>query len=174
MKNKSFVIITVINVLALVMILFSYYLLKKHTGYAFYNFTILFFMIAFLLYSIILVFAFKKFFCCVEQILTCLLIFLMVKFYLPDRFALLIEVPKVEKKIEVFKKSGVNDCGAEIVGDYIVFDWEPGFLDWQWVLVYDEQDLLCNAMDEKKTVSEGRFRVLFKAKKCFYLCAMWR
>ena len=90
---------------------------------------------------------------------------------LPDRFALLIEIPKFEKKIEVLKKTGVNDCGAEITDGYIMFDWEPGFLDWQMVLVYDEQDSLQDVMDEKKYVQEGRFYVLYKAKKCFYMCA---
>ncbi|MBP5577236.1 MAG: hypothetical protein J6X67_10830 [Treponema sp.] len=95
----------------------------------------------------------------------------MVKFNLPDRFALQIEIPKFEKKIEALKKTGVNDCGAEIIDGCILFDWEPGFLDWQMVLVYDEQDSLQNVMDEKKYVQEGRFYVLYKAKKCFYMCA---
>ena len=39
------------------------------------------------------------------------------------------------------------------------------------VLVYDEQDSLQNVMEEKKYVQEGRFYVLYKAKKCFYMCA---
>ena len=170
MKKKSFIIITAINIAALLFVLFSYYI-KKHTGYALYNFAILFFMVAFLLYSLILAFSFRKLFCYVEQALACLLIFLMVKFNLPDRFALLIEIPRFEKKIEVLKKTGVNDCGAEIIDGCILFDWEPGFLDWQMVLVYDEQDSLQNVMEEKKYVQEGRFYVLYKAKKCFYMCA---
>ncbi|MCR5316733.1 MAG: hypothetical protein K6E22_00760 [Treponema sp.] len=86
MKKKSFIIITAINIAALLFVLFSYYI-KKHTGYALYNFAILF------------------------------------------------------------------------------------FLDWQMVLVYDEQGSLQNVMDEKKYVQEGRFYVLYKAKKCFYMCA---
>jgi len=98
----------------------------------------------------------------------------MVKLDLPDRFALLIEVPKIEKKIEKLNSNTINDESLTVCDDYIIFDWEPGFLDYQRVLVYDEKDTLQNTVDSKKMISEGRLYILYRAKKCFYLCILYR
>lgn len=98
----------------------------------------------------------------------------MFKLDIPDRFALLLEVPKFERKIESIKRKDIEDDSIKLIDDYIISDWEPGFLDYQWVLVYDKNDLLQNLADSKKMTSEGKLYILYKAKKCFYLCILCR
>lgn len=93
---------------------------------------------------------------------------------MPDRFALLVEVSKFEKKIERIKEQETKDEFLTICDDYVISDWEPGFLDYQWVLVYDKDNTLQDISDSKKMISEGKLYILYKAKDCFYLCILYR
>ena len=79
------------------------------------------------------------------------------------------EINNIEKIKENYYSSGL------IRGyEYIISDWEPGFLDYQWVLVYDKCDSLQNLADSKKMTSEGKLYILYRAKECFYLCVLYR
>ena len=171
--KKSVICIIFPNFFALLAILLSYYL-KKQIGFVFYNWIMIFFIIVFILYSSAVIFTHKSFHIFIGQVFCCSCLCLMVKLDLPDRFALLIEVPKIEKKIEKLNSNTINDESLTVCDDYIIFDWEPGFLDYQWVLVYDEKDTLQNTVDSKKMISEGRLYILYRAKKCFYLCILYR
>lgn len=96
-----------------------------------------------------------------------------LRFDISDRFALLIEVPKKEKIIKEIE-NGAIPSNAILSDDYILFEWEPGFLDYQWVLVYDKQDKLKETIDNQLYISEGKLYILYQAKKCFYLCILYR
>ncbi len=171
--KKNIIVITIIDIIALCTLLLSYYI-KKQIGYVFYNWLIIFFVIVFVLYSLIVVLANRKIIIFIGQLFCCVFICLMVKLDLPDRFALLIEVPKLEKKIENIKRNEIDNKSLTICDDYIIYDWEPGFLDYQWVLVYDEYDSLKEICDSKIIISEGKLYILDRAKKCFYLCILYR
>lgn len=95
---------------------------------------------------------------------------ILYKFNVEDNVAFLFEIPKIEKKIIN------NDYKNEVINDdqYLIFEWEPGFLDYQTVMVYDKTDNLGNKKNEKIWVSEGRLTILKKAKKNFYLCVLYR
>ncbi|WP_191018211.1 hypothetical protein [Treponema zioleckii] len=71
------------------------------------------------------------------------------------------------------KQIDVNDDRVTVCDDFVIYDWEPGFLDYQWVLVYDEKNLLENN-EKPKEISEGKLYPLYKAKNCFYLCILYR
>ncbi|MCR5316653.1 MAG: hypothetical protein K6E22_00355 [Treponema sp.] len=171
--KKNVIVVTIIDVIALCTVLLSYYI-KKQIGYVFYNWLVIFFVIAFIIYSLMVVLANRKISIFMGQLFCCVFICLMVKLDLPDRFALLIEVPKMEKKIEKIKHNEIDNEAITIFDEYIISDWEPGFLDYQWVLVYDANDSLQNISDSKKIISEGKLYILYRAKKCFYLCILYR
>ena len=171
--KKGVIGIVVIDIFVLCTVMLSYYL-KKHIGYVFYNWLMILFIIAFVLFSFALILTRKKASIYIGQILCCIFLFFMMKLDLPDRFALLAEVPKFEAKIEGIKGQMLSDGALAIYDDYIISDWEPGFLDYQWVLVYDENDSLQYITDSKKIISEGKLYILYRAKKCFYLCILRR
>ena len=66
----------------------------------------------------------------------------------------------------------VVDDNTEIIDGYILFAWEPGFLDYQQVLVYDEKNDLKDAENGKKLISIGKLYVLEQTRDCFYLCLL--
>lgn len=171
--KKNNIIILVIDIFTICIVLFSYYI-KKQIGYVFYNWLMVFFVIVFIIYSLVIIFINKKLHIFIGQFLCFILFCIMIKLDLPDRFALLIEVPKIEKKIERMKRNEINDELLTICDNYIISDWEPGFLDYQWVLVYDKDDNLKNLSDTKKIISEGKLYIIYRAKECFYLCILYR
>ncbi len=163
MKIK-YIVVAIVDVFFLMALLLSYYL-KRQIGYVIYNWATLCFMFVFVVCSLILALQCKKVLCIIIQIICFAFLFIMIKCDFSDRFALLIEVPKIEKGLNNNEK--VND-------GYILFDWEPGFLDYQWVLVYDEKDSLQYAAEKKIKIPEGKLYILYRAKKCFYLCILRR
>ena len=171
--RKSTVIIVIADVFVLAAVLLSY-CLKKHAGYVICNWVTVILMIGFDIYSLMIMFTQRKLVFCIVQPLLCLFLFLSVKLYLPDRLALLVEVPKAERKIQEMKSEETTDEKMLVCDDYVLFEWEPGFLDYQWVLVYDEKDTLKDCKDSRKSISEGKLTVLCKAKKCFYLCVLYK
>ncbi len=80
-------------------------------------------------------------------------------------------MPKFEKRVELIKNAEINN--EEMCDDYILFDWAPGFLDYKMVLVYDNTDSLKNIENDKKRISERTLYILFRAKKCFYICILY-
>ncbi len=153
------------------------YFVKKQLGYVLYNWIMMFLAVVFIFYSLLLIVLSKigKFHIFVGQLVCCFFLYLMFKLDLPDRFAFLTEVPKLEKKIDRMEMNGVNDDETVTICDeYIISEWEPGFLDDQMVLVYDRNDSLKNISDCKKEISEGRLYILYRAKACFYLCILHR
>lgn len=171
--KRNVIVITVTDIIILCSILLSYYL-KKRMGHVYYNWLMMLCIIAFVLYSLLLIIIHTKLYVFIGQFLCCVFLYLMIKLDLPDRFALLVEVPKLENKIERIKENEIKDESLTVCDDYIISDWEPGFLDYQWVLVYDKEDSLQNIVDSKKMISEGRLYILYRAKECYYLCILYR
>lgn len=171
MKTKN-IIFLIINIMIVTLVLFSYYL-KKNIGYVFYTWIMYVFFIIVIIYSILLSISEKKRIVYISQIILCLFFFLNLRLDISDRFALLIEVPKKEKIIKEIE-NGAIPSNAILSDDYILFEWEPGFLDYQWVLVYDKQDKLKETNDNQLYISEGKLYILYQAKKCFYLCILYR
>ncbi|MBR6297012.1 MAG: hypothetical protein IKR40_11110 [Treponema sp.] len=168
-KYKQQACAILIGIIAIIFILFSYYI-EQRIGYVLYNWMINGFMCVIIIYSLAMIFCFKKFCIILIQVLLCISIFLMIKLDVPDRFALCIEVPKYELRInngEEFDKI------IEENDDFIVVEWEPGFLDYQYVLVYDKRNILENT-DSKIYISEGKLYRLYKAKNKFFLCLLYR
>ncbi len=171
--KKHLVIITVINLFLAVFFLFSYYL-KKEIGYVFYNWIIMILEASVIIYSIIVVSIYKKKILFLEQLFICIFIILVVKFDLSDRFALLIEVPRIERKMKDINEKELIGSAIEVNDDFVVFEWEPGVLDYQWVVVYDKNGVLKNS--EKKTIwiAEGQLKALYKAHSNYFLCILYR
>lgn len=170
MKNyKRQIFAILIGVIATIFVLFSYYI-KQRIGYVLYNWMINAFMCIIIVYSLVMIFCIRKFHNILIQILLCTSIFLMIKFDVPDRFALCIEVPKYEMSINNGREFGKV---IEDSNDFTVFEWEPGFLDYQYVLVYDKRNIMENA-DSKIYISEGKLYRLYKAKDNFFLCLLYR
>lgn len=168
----------IIDIIVLVFILLSYYV-KKQTGLILYNIIMFSFFGFFVIYSLfILSFAKKRYSIIIFQLLAVILFYLIFKFNLADTFALFIEVPKIEKRVKKIKQMyglesfHVVDDNTEIIDGYILFTWEPGFLDYQQVLVYDEKNGLKDVKNGKKVISIGKLYVLEQARDCFYLCLL--
>ena len=163
-----------IDLFVLIFVLLSYYI-KKQTGLIFYNVITISFFICFIVYSLfILGFAKKRYLIIIFQIAAVILFYFILKLDLADSFALLIEVPRIERRIENIKQTHESDSDVEISDEYMLFAWEPGFLDYQQVLVYDEKDDLKNAENGRKIISIGKLYVLERARDCFYLCLLYR
>ena len=171
--KKNVINVVFINVIIICCLLFSYYI-KKNIGYVLHNWIIILFLFVFSIYSLIVIFTRKKKSVFINQFFCCVFLCLMIKLDIPDRFALLVEVPKFERKIESMKRKEIEDDSIKLIDEYIISDWEPGFLDYQWVLVYDKCDSLQNLADSKKMTSEGKLYILYRAKECFYLCVLYR
>lgn len=62
------------------------------------------------------------------------------------------------------KRKEIEDDSIKLIDEYIISDWEPGFLDYQWVLVYDKCDSLQNLADSKKMTSEGKLYIANRTK----------
>ena len=163
-----------INIFVLSLVLLSYYI-KRQIGLILCTFLLIFIFVYFVTYSLFILISYKKqYSTLIIQVLAVLLFLLIFKFNLSDKFALLIEIPKIEKKIETIKQMHILEDDIEISDEYIIFAWEPGFLDNQQVIVYDEKDNLKNVEDGKKNISIGRLYVIEKARDCFYLCILYR
>lgn len=163
-----------INIFVLSLVLLSYYI-KRQIGLILCTFLLIFIFVYFVTYSLFILISYKKqYSTLIIQVLAVLLFLLIFKFNLSDKFALLIEIPKIEKKIETIKQTHILEDDIEISDEYIIFAWEPGFLDNQQVIVYDEKDNLKNVEDGKKNISIGRLYVIEKARDCFYLCILYR
>ena len=163
-----------INIFVLSLVLLSYYI-KRQIGLILCTFLLIFIFVYFVTYSLFILISDKKqYSTLIIQVLAVLLFLLIFKFHLSDKFALLIEIPKIEKKIETIKQTHILEDDIEISDEYIIFAWEPGFLDNQQVIVYDEKDNLKNVEDGKKNISIGRLYVIEKARDCFYLCILYR
>lgn len=163
-----------INIFVLSLVLLSYYI-KRQIGLILCTFLLIFIFVYFVTYSLFILISDKKqYSTLIIQVLAVLLFLLIFKFNLSDKFALLIEIPKIEKKIETIKQTHILEDDIEISDEYIIFAWEPGFLDNQQVIVYDEKDNLKNVEDGKKNISIGRLYVIEKARDCFYLCILYR
>ena len=163
-----------INIFVLSLVLLSYYI-KRQIGLILCTFLLIFIFVYFVTYSLFILISYKKqYSTLIIQVLAVLLFLLIFKFHLSDKFALLIEIPKIEKKIETIKQMHILEDDIEISDEYIIFAWEPGFLDNQQVIVYDEKDNLKNVEDGKKNISIGRLYVIEKARDCFYLCILYR
>jgi hypothetical protein len=167
-----------IDILVLVFILLSYYV-KKRIGLIPYTIIVFSFFAFFVIYSLfVLSFAKKRYSIIIFQLLAVILFYLISKFNLADTVALLIEVPKIERRVEKMKQMyglegfHVVDDNTEIIDGYILFAWEPGFLDYQQVLVYDEKNDLKDAENGKKLISIGKLYVLEQTRDCFYLCLL--
>jgi len=163
-----------INIFVLSLVLLSYYI-KRQIGLILCTFLLIFIFVYFVTYSLFILISDKKqYSTLIIQVLAVLLFLLIFKFNLSDKFALLIEIPKIEKKIETIKQTHILEDDIEISDEYIIFAWEPGFLDNQQVIVYDEKDNLKNVEDGKKNISIGRLYVIEKARDYFYLCILYR
>ena len=163
-----------INIFVLSFGLLSYYI-KRQIGLILCTFLLIFIFVYFVTYSLFILISDKKqYSTLIIQVLAVLLFLLIFKFHLSDKFALLIEIPKIEKKIETIKQMHILEDDIEISDEYIIFAWEPGFLDNQQVIVYDEKDNLKNVEDGKKNISIGRLYVIEKARDYFYLCILYR
>jgi len=163
-----------INIFVLSLVLLSYYI-KRQIGLILCTFLLIFIFVYFVTYSLFILISYKKqYSTLIIQVLAVLLFLLIFKFNLSDKFALLIEIPKIEKKIETIKQTHILEDDIEISDEYIIFAWEPGFLDNQQVIVYDEKDNLKNVEDGKKNISIGRLYVIKKARDYFYLCILYR
>ena len=163
-----------INIFVLSLVLLSYYI-KRQIGLILCTFLLIFIFVYFVTYSLFILISYKKqYSTLIIQVLAVLLFLLIFKFNLSDKFALLIEIPKIEKTIETIKQTHILEDDIEISDEYIIFAWEPGFLDNQQVIVYDEKDNLKNVEDGKKNISIGRLYVIEKARDCFYLCILYR
>jgi conserved domain protein len=163
-----------INIFVLSLVLLSYYI-KRQIGLILCTFLLIFIFVYFVTYSLFILISYKKqYSTLIIQVLAVLLFLLIFKFNLSDKFALLIEIPKIEKKIETIKQTHILEDDIEISDEYIIFAWEPGFLDNQQVIVYDEKDNLKNVEDGKKNISIGRLYVIEKARDYFYLCILYR
>ena len=94
----------------------------------------------------------------------------------PERFYLFADKKISREEVPEFIRTcnEINDELLTICDNYIISDWEPGFLDYQWVLVYDKDDNLKNLSDTKKIISEGKLYIIYRAKECFYLCILYR
>ena len=172
MKKKKSILLLLINIMVLISALLSYYL-KRQTGYVLYNFAMFIFFTGFSIYSIIIAVYTRRKSIFLGQLLTCCVFLVIRNFDLPDRFALFLEIPKMEKQIVHFQETSKLEDNVIESDRYLVFPWEPGFLDYQWVVVYDEQDMLKNEYNGK-IISEGKLHVLYRGKKCFYLCILYR
>lgn len=168
-KNTRLYITIFVDIILLLLLLLSYYV-KKNIGLIFFNYLYIFFIVVFIILSIIIICTFRKRSILFIQLLVLFSMIILYKFNIEDNFAFLFEIPRIEKKIKN------NEYETEVIKDdqYLIFEWEPGFLDYQTVLVYDENDNLENKKNEKIWVSEGRLYVLKKAKKNFYLCILYR
>ena len=179
MKNKNHMMlyITLVDIIFLLGYLFSYYL-KKMTGYVLYNFAALFYFGVFIEYVIItsaISIGCRRFFLLLIQISASGLMFLMWELDLPDRLALLIEVPRIERRIEKLTGEELADTAIEVSDDFIVLAWEPGFLDYQWVLALDRKNIFGDGYeDEKIWIPEGRIYPIFKGMDGWYLCVLYR
>lgn len=163
-----------INIFVLSLVLLSYYI-KRQIGLILCTFLLIFIFVYFVTYSLFILISYKKqYSTLIIQVLAVLLFLLIFKFNLSDKFALLIEIPKIEKTIETIKQTHILEDDIEISDEYIIFAWEPGFLDNQQVIVYDEKDNLKNVEDGKKNISIGRLYVIEKARDYFYLCILYR
>ena len=163
-----------INIFVLSLVLLSYYI-KRQIGLILCTFLLIFIFVYFVTYSLFILISYKKqYSTLIIQVLAVLLFLLIFKFNLSDKFALLIEIPKIEKKIETIKQTHILEDDIGISDEYIIFAWEPGFLDNQQVIVYDEKDNLKNVEDGKKNISIGRLYVIEKARDYFYLCILYR
>lgn len=163
-----------INIFVLSFGLLSYYI-KRQIGLILCTFLLIFIFVYFVTYSLFILISYKKqYSTLIIQVLAVLLFLLIFKFNLSDKFALLIEIPKIEKTIETIKQTHILEDDIEISDEYIIFAWEPGFLDNQQVIVYDEKDNLKNVEDGKKNISIGRLYVIEKARDYFYLCILYR
>lgn len=170
MKKKTQLFITIlIDIILLFFLLFSYYV-KKSIGAVLFNYLIIFFIVFFIILSLLLICILKEKNISFIQVLVLFLMIILYKFNVEDNVAFLFEIPKIEKKIIN------NDYKNEVINDdqYLIFEWEPGFLDYQTVMVYDKTDNLGNKKNEKIWVSEGKLTILKKAKKNFYLCVLYR
>ncbi|WP_024470093.1 hypothetical protein [Treponema pedis] len=168
----------IISILVLIFVLLSYYM-KKRFGLILSTLIVIFIFVNFIVYSLFILCSQKKqYSIIIFQLLAVILFYLIFKFNLADTFALLIEVPKIERRVEKIKQMyglesfHVLDDNTEIIDGYILFAWEPGFLDYQQVLVYDEKNDLKDVKNGKKVISIGKLYVLEKAKDCFYLCLL--
>ena len=167
-----------INILA-----FSYYL-ERQVGLLLYTLISIAFMIVFVLYSVGTIIAATIIhkdtktkvipLICV-QIFFCVFLPLAVfRLKIPDRIALKIEVPKLERRISSMSTEELENAGILIFEPYIISIWEPGFLDDQLVLVYDSTDELGKAMTEKHFIPVGKLYPVIRASTCFYLCDLER
>ena len=102
--KKNVINVVFINVIIICCLLFSYYI-KKNIGYVLYNWIIILFLFVFSIYSLIVIFTRKKKSVFINQFFCCVFLCLMIKLDIPDRFALLVEVPKFERKIESMKRN---------------------------------------------------------------------
>ncbi|MBQ1612429.1 MAG: hypothetical protein II085_03035 [Alphaproteobacteria bacterium] len=162
--------------------LFSYYL-EKQVGLLLYILISIVFMIAFILFSVgVIVASFiyrdKKNnlipLVCVQIILCVFFPLAVFKLKIPDRIALKIEIPKLERRISSMSKEELENAGILIFEPYIISAWEPGFLDDQLVLVYDSTDELGKAITEKHLIPIGKLYPTIRASACFYLCDLER
>lgn len=150
-------------------------LCKKKLGCVFYGWLSLFFMATFIMFSILVLLSTEKHARDIAfQIVACICLFLLFKYNLPDRMALLVEVPKIEKRIKNIRETGIIDDDVEIYEGYIIFAWEPGFLDYQMVVAYNEDDTLKKAKNGRTKMDAGTLYIVARAKSKFYLCVLYR
>jgi len=174
--------IFIIDFILMNIMLFSYYL-ERQVGLLLYILISIAFMIVFVLFSVgvitaTFIYQDKKnnvIPLVFIQLILCIFFPLAVfKLKIPDRIALKIEVPKLERRISSMSKEKLENEGILIFEPYIISAWEPGFLDDQLVLVYDSTDELGNAMTEKHLIPVGKLYPVIRASACFYLCDLER
>lgn len=170
-NNIVYITSGILNFIGVVFLLFSYYL-KKEIGSPLHRFIlILYFFFLLILSGITVLLVERKRMMIFFQILICSISLIIYKFNIEDRFALIFEIPKIEKRIENIKRNNSHYERVIIDSNYFIFEWEPGFLDYQMVLVYDENDSLKKG---EILVSEGKLSILYRAKKNFYMCVLYR
>lgn len=172
-KIKDSFFNVILNLIFVIFLLSSYWIEKK-LGLIFYEWIFIFFMVIFITLSLITVlFSRNKKFAVIGQVIACSILILINKFSVQDDVAFWVEVPRFEKIISE-KSETLADYKIIKLDDYLMMDWEPGFLDYQEVLVYDKDDLLNNFKDDYKMTSDGKLYILKHPKKCFYLCMIYR
>lgn len=169
-ESNSFLVNIILAAISILSLLCSYWL-KKYCGLIIYAWLFFGFICVFVSISLVIIlFSKKRIWDTVFQVGTFLILFLINRFQWQDNFAMLFEIPKIEKNI----RNGTPKGDMKKLDDYVMVDWEPGFLDYQEVLIYDEKDLLKNLEEEYKSTSDGKLYVLKHPKKCFYLCMIYR
>ena len=173
----------IIDFILIGILFFSYYL-ERHVGLLLYTLINIAFMILFVLFFVVVIITAKNIhrdaknkvipFICIQIILCVFFPLAVFKFKMPDRIALKIEVPKLERRIASMSKEELEDSGVLVFEPYIISVWEPGFLDDQLVLVYDSTDELGKGMTEKHFIPVGKLYPVIRADTCFYLCDLER